>query len=103
MDQKSQWADGDHRPADLKSIDRQVGQRLQCRRRELGMSREAVATAIGASLTQLHCFEEGTARVGGERLLRLAALLRTSLGFFFEEAGGAGSALQQSTGIPEAA
>ncbi|MBV9784668.1 MAG: helix-turn-helix transcriptional regulator [Acidisphaera sp.] len=65
-------------------IDVHVGQRLRSALSDKGLSREAVAEALGVSLQQLAGFEHGTIRVGGARLLRLANLFSVPLTFFFE-------------------
>lgn len=67
-------------------VDIHVGQRLRLRRTLLGLSQEAVATAIGTSFQQLQKYESGGNRLSASRLFAAARALDVPVGFFFEEA-----------------
>jgi transcriptional regulator with XRE-family HTH domain len=57
---------------------------LRFRRLELGMSQEALATAVGLRSQQIQKYEKGQNRIGASRLYRLAAVLDVPLAYFFE-------------------
>ncbi len=63
---------------------RLIGQRLRRRRRELGLSQEAVAAPAGVSFQQLQKYESGYNHVTAARLWRLAQVLKTPVDWFFE-------------------
>jgi transcriptional regulator with XRE-family HTH domain len=76
-------------------IDIHVGQRLRLRRTILGMSQEAIGTAIGVSFQQIQKYERGVNRMGASRLFEFSKLLEIPVSYFFDEyaqAGGAGDA-----------
>lgn len=66
-------------------IDIHVGKRLRARRTILGMSQEAIGTAIGVSFQQIQKYERGVNRMGASRLFDFAKILDTSVGYFFED------------------
>jgi transcriptional regulator with XRE-family HTH domain len=52
---------------------------VEARRKELGMTQEALAQAAGVSRRTLTAFLSGKAQIGIRRLLRLATALQLSL------------------------
>jgi transcriptional regulator with XRE-family HTH domain len=46
-----------------KPLDQQIGARLRMRRRELGMSQQEVAGALGISFQQIQKYERGSNRI----------------------------------------
>lgn len=66
-------------------IDIHVGQRLRLRRTILGMSQEAIGTAIGVSFQQIQKYERGVNRMGASRLFEFSKLLEIPVSYFFDE------------------
>lgn len=67
-------------------VDVLVGSRIRMRRLQLHKSQEWLADQIGLTFQQVQKYEKGTNRVGGSRMVQIAAALETSPGFFFEGA-----------------
>jgi len=67
------------------AIDGYVGARIRMRRQLLGMSQERLAEQIGVTFQQVQKYEKGVNRIGASRLQRIADVLHTSVGFFFEQ------------------
>ena len=65
-------------------VDAHVGRRIRERRREIGMSQEKLAGAIGISRQQVQRYEAGTTRVAAGRLWDIARILEVDVGYFFE-------------------
>ena len=65
-------------------VDRYIGLKIRLRRRELGLSQEALAAAVGVRFQQLQKYESGANRVSASRLFEIARVLRTPAAFFFE-------------------
>lgn len=65
-------------------IDRHVGLRLRLRRRQLGISQEKLAEAVGITFQQVQKYERGANRVSASRLWELARALKVSVDHFFE-------------------
>jgi ribosome-binding protein aMBF1 (putative translation factor) len=68
-----------------KRIDMLVGHRVATKRRECGLSLEAVAAAIRVPPDWLASYESGDERVLPNHICMLAKLFRVTPGFFFEE------------------
>lgn len=69
-------------------VDIHVGKRLRLRRTILGMSQEALGSAIGITFQQVQKYERGSNRMGSSRLYEFAKLLGVPVGYFFEEYSG---------------
>ncbi|NQE61397.1 helix-turn-helix transcriptional regulator [Caulobacter sp. RHG1] len=65
-------------------VDLHVGARLRMRRRALARSQGAVAQAVGLTFQQLQKYERGANRISASKLHALAAVLQTSVAWFFE-------------------
>ena len=68
----------------LNKTDRLVGQRLQQRRRALGISQKALGQRVRLSWQQIRKYEEGQNRIGAGRLYDFAVILRVPIRYFFE-------------------
>ncbi|MBI3452369.1 MAG: helix-turn-helix transcriptional regulator [Rhodospirillales bacterium] len=66
-------------------IDALVARRIRQRRTACGLSRRALADALGFSLRQLEKYEQGAKRVGASRLYRIARALDVKVVWFFTE------------------
>ena len=66
-------------------IDVHVGKRLRLRRSILGMSQDALGSAIGITFQQVQKYERGVNRMGASRLYQFATLLNTNVSYFFDE------------------
>jgi len=65
-------------------IDRHVGLRIRLRRKELGVSQEKLADAIGLTFQQVQKYERAANRVSASKLYEMARALETSIGYFYE-------------------
>lgn len=65
-------------------VDLHVGARLRLRRKSLGMSQTTLADAVGLTFQQLQKYERGANRISASKLHGMAAVLNTSVGWFFE-------------------
>ena len=65
-------------------VDLYVGGRIRMRRRELGISQERLAEAIGLTFQQVQKYERGANRVSASKLYEIARSLQTPVAFFFE-------------------
>lgn len=68
-------------------IDIHVGIRIRTRRRELGLSQEKLADAIGVTSQQTQKQERGANRVSASALYKIAKTLKVEPGYFFEGLG----------------
>jgi transcriptional regulator with XRE-family HTH domain len=88
-----------HKPLDLdrgpNPIDRHVGLRIRMRRKELGVSQERLAEAIGLTFQQVQKYERAANRVSASKLYEVARALQTSVAYFYE---GLGEAYELSRG-----
>ena len=79
-------------------VDRHVGLRIRMRRKEMGVSQERLAEALGITFQQVQKYERGANRVSASKLWEIAGALRTPVGYFYDGLEGqAGSASQQTT------
>ena len=69
-------------------IDVHVGRRLRARRRLLGLTQEALATAVDIKFQQIQKYESGSNRVSASRLWALAKALDVPVSYFFEGMNG---------------
>ena len=65
-------------------IDIHVGLRIRLRRKELGVSQEKLAEAIGLTFQQVQKYERAANRVSASKLYEMARALETSTAYFFE-------------------
>ncbi|MBA4012921.1 MAG: transcriptional regulator [Phenylobacterium sp.] len=65
-------------------IDVHVGLRIRLRRKELGVSQERLAEAIGLTFQQVQKYERAANRVSASKLYEMARALETSTAYFFE-------------------
>ena len=90
-------ARGQQRPATIRragrtksrsvnAIDQHVGQRIRAQRLLKGMSQQALGRALDLTFQQVQKYERGVNRIGAGRLSQIAAILETSIGFFYEGA-----------------
>lgn len=79
-----------------------VGKRLRLRRTILGLSQEAIGTAIGVTFQQIQKYERGINRIGSSRLHDFSRILNVPVAYFFDEmekpAGATGT---QTAGVAE--
>lgn len=65
-------------------IDVHVGLRIRLRRKELGVSQEKLAEAIGLTFQQVQKYERAANRVSASKLYEMARALGTSTAYFFD-------------------
>ena len=66
-------------------IDIHVGNRIRQRRTLLGLSQEKLAELLGLTFQQVQKYEKGMNRVGASRLWDISKVLKTPIGFFYED------------------
>ena len=74
----------------INAVDQHVGQRVRAQRLLKGISQQALAGALNLTFQQVQKYERGVNRIGAGRLSQIAAVLGTSIGFFYEGAPRAG-------------
>lgn len=74
-------ADGPH-PVDL-----HVGVRIRMRRKEMGVSQERLADALGITFQQVQKYERGANRVSASKLWEIATALTTPVAYFYDGLG----------------
>ena len=86
-------------------IDRHVGLRIRLRRKEMGVSQERLAEALGLTFQQVQKYERGVNRIGASRLFDLARVLDVPIGFFFDDMpdamGGSMAVTRRMAGFAE--
>ncbi|CAN7562013.1 helix-turn-helix domain-containing protein [Phenylobacterium sp. LjRoot225] len=65
-------------------VDRHVGLRIRMRRKELGISQEKLADALGLTFQQVQKYERAANRVSASKLYEIARALNASVGYFYE-------------------
>jgi len=70
-------------------VDRHVGLRIRMRRKELGISQERLAEALGLTFQQVQKYERAANRVSASKLWEIARALSTSVAYFYEGIAGA--------------
>ncbi len=78
---KRRFGQGVRRPS---PVDVHVGERVQQRRKLLGMTQTGLGDAIGLTFQQVQKYERGANRIGAGRLCDLARVLDVSIEYFFE-------------------
>lgn len=68
-------------------VDVLVGKRVRLRRTMLGLSMDEVGKTVGVSFQQMQKYERGTNRLSCSRLVKIAEVLNTPVGYFFEKPG----------------
>jgi transcriptional regulator with XRE-family HTH domain len=71
-------------------VDRHVGLRIRMRRKELGISQERLAEALGLTFQQVQKYERAANRVSASKLWEIARALNTSVSYFYDGVAGAG-------------
>jgi len=64
-----------------------IGMKIRDRRKELGLSQERLAEAIGITYQQLQRYENGRSYLNTDRLQAISSALDIPLTYFFEERG----------------
>lgn len=72
---------GDRQPS---LVDRHVGARVRARRKQLGLSQDRLAEALGLTFQQVQKYERGANRISASKLFDAAAALQVEVPFFFE-------------------
>jgi transcriptional regulator with XRE-family HTH domain len=65
-------------------IDVHVGLQIRLRRKELKISQEKLAEALGLTFQQVQKYERGANRVSASKLYEIARALQVPIGWFFE-------------------
>jgi transcriptional regulator with XRE-family HTH domain len=65
-------------------VDRHVGLRIRMRRKELGISQEKLAEALGLTFQQVQKYERAANRVSASKLFEIARALNTGVAYFYE-------------------
>jgi transcriptional regulator with XRE-family HTH domain len=76
-------------------VDRHVGLRIRLRRRELGLSQERLASAIGLTFQQVQKYERAANRVSASKLWEMSRVLSAPISYFYgglDDTGTAGVA-----------
>lgn len=60
-----------------------IGARVRAIRQAKGMSQEKLGQAVGITFQQVQKYEKGTNRIGGSRMMQIAAALETPIAAFF--------------------
>ncbi len=69
-------------------VDRHVGLRIRMRRKEMGVSQERLADALGITFQQVQKYERGANRVSASKLWEIAGALKTPVGYFYDGLDG---------------
>ena len=80
-------ADGRNVGGSAHPVDRHVGLRIRMRRKELGVSQEKLAEALGLTFQQVQKYERAANRVSASKLFEIARALETSVSYFYEGLG----------------
>jgi transcriptional regulator with XRE-family HTH domain len=73
-------------------VDRHVGLRIRMRRKELGISQERLAEALGLTFQQVQKYERAANRVSASKLFEIARALSTSVAYFYDGLAPTGGA-----------
>jgi transcriptional regulator with XRE-family HTH domain len=69
-------------------VDRHVGLRIRMRRKELAISQEKLAEALGLTFQQVQKYERAANRVSASKLYEIARALSTHVSYFYEGLAG---------------
>jgi transcriptional regulator with XRE-family HTH domain len=70
-------------------VDKHVGEKVRLRRKELGLSQQALAEAAGVTFQQIQKYERGANRISASKLTEIAGALQKNPGWFLEDAPSA--------------
>jgi len=76
-----------------------LGQRIKARRKQLGMSASALARRAGVTRDTLHAWETGQSEPRANKLLMLAGVLGTNVGWLMEGSERCGPAPQATSDV----
>ena len=65
-------------------VDRHVGLRIRMRRKELNISQEKLAEALGLTFQQVQKYERAANRVSASKLFEIARALNANVAYFYE-------------------
>jgi transcriptional regulator with XRE-family HTH domain len=65
-------------------VDRHVGLRIRLRRKELGVSQEKLAIALGITFQQVQKYERGANRISASKLWETARALSVPVAYFYD-------------------
>lgn len=82
-------------------VDRHVGLRIRMRRKEMGVSQERLADALGITFQQVQKYERGANRVSASKLWEIAAALKTPVAYFYDGLGDQDAASAQREAAQE--
>jgi len=68
-------------------VDVHVGLQVRLRRKELKISQEKLADALGLTFQQVQKYERGSNRISASKLYEIARTLKVSIAWFFEGLG----------------
>lgn len=68
------------------TFDQQIGLRIRQIRKKKKMSQEQLGKEVGVSFQQIQKYENGHNRISAARLVKVAAVLGTSVNFFLDQA-----------------
>ena len=74
-------------PKTATADDLAIGQRIATLRKARGLTQTALGRVAGVTFQQIQKYENGTNRISGGRLHRLASFLEVELSTLFDEAG----------------
>jgi transcriptional regulator with XRE-family HTH domain len=72
-------------PRTFRDADASIGARLRLRRKELGLSQEAIGEQIGVSYQQVQKYEVAKNRMSAGLLYEVSKLLGVPITYFFED------------------
>jgi transcriptional regulator with XRE-family HTH domain len=79
-------------------IDVHVGLQVRLRRKELKISQEKLAEALGLTFQQVQKYERGANRISASKLYEIARALQVPIGWFFEGLAGSGDGATDGAG-----
>jgi transcriptional regulator with XRE-family HTH domain len=82
-------------------VDRHVGLRIRMRRKEMGVSQERLADALGITFQQVQKYERGANRVSASKLWEIAAALKTPVAYFYDGLGDQDTVVAQREAAQE--
>lgn len=73
-------------------VDVHVGARIRERRKQLGVSQQSLADALGLTFQQVQKYERGANRVSSSKLWEISKTLHAPVSYFFEHLSFGGAA-----------
>jgi transcriptional regulator with XRE-family HTH domain len=83
-------------------IDRHVGLRIRMRRKELGITQEKLAQALGLTFQQVQKYERGANRVSASKLWEVSRALQAPVGYFYDGLAEGSESATSSTVLSDA-